>query len=637
MSPVLALITLSSASFAQDIGTWSAERSPDPLGSSPRYEELRTRLGKEFPRAKLVPLHSLSGPVLGMLDVLVLDGQGKTAVTPAEQAALLAFVQSGGLLVAEGSGPTGASIAAAFGVSAKGNRHGAPHVDTLPDTAFTGLSGGARRFGTADTDHLSTTVAGAMLVGDADGAHLISLSSGSGRAVFVGGMSAFADADAQPPGQFAQPHVDNGALLMNLIGGVLPAPRVGTWSAKRSKVGFASSDAFEVARRELRARMPGLVLVELDQLDPAALSQLDAVLLDSTTDVPPTTVELIALRDFAASGGAVVAQVFGATGNNMAGLYNLAVVGTPQAAVNKLPITAGVQSVALSGPFGAVATYANRYEAALGTTAARTEAVPLVQGPAGTHVVYVPATKAHGAALLLTNLFAFGDPDWSVGGLAGSGNDNLAMLGNFLASSIRPKAPVSDVPPPPQGWQPDYLQASAQAVSGDLEPLQAWMDKHRDESAARDVISHVTSWIAAPPEEIDPRFFPLQGILLGTTTRKELRKSGYKTDGESKWTFDVGGLVWTCLEQKIDSCDLAHTRDSVPAVWAAAGLRMTATPEELVRQFEILGYRATIGVASESPFGRQVVARGFGVLWQADYSLKDQGEKMLVLSARRSR
>jgi hypothetical protein len=635
MLPVLSLITLCATSFAQGIGTWSAERSPDPLASSPRYDELRARLGKDFPRARLVPLHTLSPPVLAMLDVLVLDGQGKTAMTPEEQEALLGFVRDGGVLVAEGSGPTGTSIAAAFGVTQKGARHGAPHVDALPDGVFVGPMGAARRLSNAGTEHLATTTAGAVLVGDADGAHLVSISSGKGRAVLVGSMAAFADADAQGPGQFSQPSGDNAPLLMSLVASAMPAPVVGTWSARRSKVGFASSDAFEVARKELRAIMPGMQLVELDVLEPVTLSQLDAVLLDSTSDQAPTVAELEALRDFIVSGGAAAMQVFGPAGNTMAGLFNLAVVGTPQANVNKLPITGGVKSPALSGPFGSVTTYANRYEAALGTTSPRTEAVPLVQGPGGTHVVYIPASPAHGSALLLTNLFAFGDPDWSVGGLAGADNHNVALLGNFLASSIRTKAPPP--PPPPTGWQPDYVRAATDALRGETKSLQAWSEKYRDEPAARDVVSHVTTWLATPPEEVDPRFFPIDSVLLGTTTRKDLRSSGHKHNGESKWTFDVGSVVWTCLEQKVDSCDLVHATTALPPAWSASGLQLTATPEELARQFESLGYRTSIGVASESPFGRQVVARGYGVLWQADYSLKEQGEKMLVMSARRSR
>jgi hypothetical protein len=137
MWPVLALLAHSTG-FAQDIGTWSAERSPDPLGSSPRYEELRTRVGQQLPSARLVPLHTLSGPVLALLDLLILDGQGQNVPSPAEQEALVAFVRDGGLLVADGSGPTGAAIAAAFGVSVKGERHPGPHTDLLPEGSFDG-------------------------------------------------------------------------------------------------------------------------------------------------------------------------------------------------------------------------------------------------------------------------------------------------------------------------------------------------------------------------------------------------------------------------------------------------------------------------------------------------------------------
>lgn len=636
MWPVLSLTALSSASFAQGIGTWSAERSPDPLGTSPRFDELRARLRQELPAARLVPLHTLSGPVLALLDLVVLDGHGVTPPSQQEQDALLNFVRGGGLLVADGSGPTGAPIAAAFGVEVRGSRHEVPHVDVVPEGSFDGPSKTPRTFGTAGTEHLLTTAAGALSVGDADGAHLISLRSGQGRAVFVGSMSAFADRDAQPPGRFG----DNASLLVNLIASALPAPRVGTWSTARSKVGFASSDAFDGARRELRARMPGLAFVEIDALAPGNLTDLDAVLLDSTPQTPLTAAEIDALRGFVASGGSVVAQLSGATGEILAGMYALAVVGTPQAAVNRLPVTPGVQSTALAGPFGPVSTYANRYEASIGTRSAQTEAVPLVHSPGGAHVVYVPATASHGSALLLTNLFAFGDPDWSVGGLVNADNDNMAMLGNFLAAAVR-SDPAPTAPPvqPARGWQAEYVEAASAAVKGQLAPLRSWSERYRDDVAARPVIDHVTAWIAAPPEVVvDPRFFPVDGTLLGVTTRKDLLKSGHKPNRESKWTFDVGHLTWTCVEDKEDRCDLARvTTDLLPAVWSAAGLQTTATPEELLEQFRVLGYKVELGVASESPFGRQVVATGFGVLWQADYSLKGDGERLLVLSARRTR
>jgi hypothetical protein len=414
-----------------------------------------------------------------------------------------------------------------------------------------------------------------------------------------------------------------------------PAPRVGTWSAARSMIGFASSDAFDHARQALVERMPGLALVELDALSREDLADLDAVVLDSMIEVPPSPAELEALRAFVASGGSVVAQVYGASGNALAGLYELAVVGTPGAEVNRLPITPGVRSVALSGPFGPVATYANRYEASIGTTNPKTEALPLVHGPSGAvHVVYVPRTEVHGGALLLTNLFAFGDTDWSVGGLADGDNDNLALLGNFLAGAVRPRAPARSL----VGWQADYLQATSAAVRGDLAPLEAWLGQDREDPAAEAVAAHAAAWLAEPPEVgADPRFFPLDGVSLGETSRKELRKTGKKPNRTSKWTFDVGPVEWTCVETQQDLCDLVSVRAEAPAVWAALGIDTAETPEALRDRFRRLGYKVDIGVASVSPFGRQVVARGFGVLWQADFALEEQGEQLLDLSARRIR
>ena len=49
---------------------------------------------------------------------------------------------------------------------------------------------------------------------------------------------------------------------------------------------------------------------------------------------------------------------------------------------------------------------------------------------------------------------------------------------------------------------------------------------------------------------------------------------------------------------------------------------------------EELGYEVEIGFAPRTPYGRQVVATGHGLLWQFDYDQPDQGEACLQVSAR---
>ncbi len=82
---------------------------------------------------------------------------------------------------------------------------------------------------------------------------------------------------------------------------------------------------------------------------------------------------------------------------------------------------------------------------------------------------------------------------------------------------------------------------------------------------------------------------------------------------------------------------MVQTTSGFPDAWSALGLQDSASPEALSAQLARLGYAIEIGVSSESPFGRQVVASGFGVLWQADYTKPTEGERLIGLSARRKR
>ncbi len=323
--------------------------------------------------------------------------------------------------------------------------------------------------------------------------------------------------------------------------------------------------------------------------------------------------EIVALRSFTERGGKVLLHVAGDVGQGLASAFDVKWVETyngEQWVEHALPESAR------TGPYGTASTYRNRYESHL--VGSGDELVVLAEDGGGP--VLVEATVGAGRAVLYTNLFAFADDDWSVGG---AGEHNAVLLMNLLfdEEALEPAARV-----PGEVWAQSARKAQD---SVDSAPIRAFIDEFSGDRSAEALVSRAQTWVDAGTASHDPRFFPVDDFAIATTTRKDLRRADFKPTSYSKWIFDLGDIQAVCLEGKVDVCMTAKVNE-VPLVfpdhWESVGLSPEMPPLPIEAQMTELGYICSRTFAAVTPFGTQVVAEGYGLRWEFDYAETGLGE-----------
>jgi hypothetical protein len=240
------------------------------------------------------------------------------------------------------------------------------------------------------------------------------------------------------------------------------AQRIGGFDTSRAGgSSFPAGAFFSQARSALAANFPGTSLIGFPVLTPAALANVDCVVLSSGTDaltaiVPLSLAEQNALRAFILDGGSAILLADNDTFSPLADLANeslLDPVGLDASGTLSGNQTAAVGNPAghpaTGGPFGNVATISQLFPGSLSGLAG--VATPLANNSLGTALAAIEACAlgaGAGRVLAFSDTNCFGDP--IAPGLFPNNttlflNSIAFCLGNLATEKIRAGTPPNPV------------------------------------------------------------------------------------------------------------------------------------------------------------------------------------------------
>lgn len=564
------LIIFAISALAQDVVTWGETRSKASL-SSDAFDQARAELAQALPLHRVREVDVLGKAELASASFAFLDA-GVQPLTSEEREALQAFVTDGGVVLAQMMGPAAGSMGKSFGVDVVEKYSDEQPVEHSVDSEFLdGLFGEVSTFKNRYEGHLVVSEGSKILVEDSLGPTMAVSKAGSGTAVFYTNYFAFADADFSVGG-LLEADTDNARLLANLASRRLP----------RLTVGVAGVDLLEPG---LSKALPNVTFEPFSEE-----GSYGAILVGPSADIDWSA----AAKD----GARVILLVDDATP-----LGDL----TATAIKSDAPSASAWTSSGKwnEAPFGP-STWSSIWQISVGETTSSAKSL------------------------------AMGDGDiWLLGAPEGAPSlDGLRFLGNALTHQDGPAPPPSDGEPSAPGPTNEWRESVNEALDGRPERLKGFVEANGSNPSAASLVQHASAWLSSPEWAVDPRFFPLGEHEVGRSTRRSMKKAGVPS-AESRWTFKHNNLLWTCLYGNNDSCHEANwTSGPFPGLWSAVGISVDATPETTAALMEELGYKVEIGFAPRTPYGRQVVAVGHGLLWQFDYDIAAKNEACLQVSSR---